>query len=167
MILRCSSRLFWRITPSPPKATHCTNLFQASAIFVAALMVRRSSSSFMKRSKKIVLTTRPKAGKGPLGLDRRHPGRGSNREAGPPDVPTEGRHATHRPGHFRAYLVSGSTPLTPATLPGEARLRRRRRAWRTGGDLRPQGIPKDIPLGGEVLSGAIDRFQERQQIRLL
>ena len=33
--------------------------------------------------------------------------------------------------------------------------------------LHPQGIPKVIPLGAEEVSGAIDRFQERQQIRLL
>src|SRR5262245_41061394 len=32
MILRCSSRLFWRTTPSPPNATHWTNPFQASEI---------------------------------------------------------------------------------------------------------------------------------------
>src|SRR5262245_33297295 len=38
---------------------------------------------------------------------------------------------------------------------------RRRRT----GALQPQHIPKVIPLGAEELSGAIDRFQERQQIR--
>jgi hypothetical protein len=35
------------------------------------------------------------------------------------------------------------------------------------GACRPQGIPKDIPLGDEAVGGAIDRLQEHQQIRLI
>src|SRR5262249_53108882 len=40
----------------------------------------------------------------------------------------------------------------------------RRRTWRTGRYLRPQSIPKIVPLRAEVGGGAIDRFQELQQI---
>ena len=43
----------------------------------------------------------------------------------------------------------------------------RRRGRRTVAAYRPQTIPKDVPLGAEVGGGAIDRFQEHQQIRLL
>ena len=38
---------------------------------------------------------------------------------------------------------------------------------RTGGHLRPQVIPKVVPFRSEIGGGAIDRFQEHQQIRLL
>src|SRR5215510_7421066 len=55
--------VFCRITPSPPKATHCTNWFHASTVFVEAVMVRRSSSSLINWRRKMVRTTRPSSRK--------------------------------------------------------------------------------------------------------
>src|SRR5262245_61443943 len=46
------------------------------------------------------------------------------------------------------------------------RYRLRHRRHRTGA-LHPHRIPEHIPLGAEVVGGAIDRLQERQQIRPL
>jgi hypothetical protein len=63
-------------------------------------------------------------------------------------------------------VMLGTNTSATAKRAGGSTLSRRWRAWRTGA-LRPQGIPKVVPLGAEVRRGAIDRFQEHQQIRLL
>jgi hypothetical protein len=75
-------------------------------------------------------------------------------------------------------MLPMSRPAGPALIPMQvnvAALRvrrccvtvlRHRWRWRAGA-LLPDEIPKFVPIGTEVGGGAIDRFQERQQIRPL
>jgi hypothetical protein len=66
----------------------------------------------------------------------------------------------------RASLLRPALRLSRCESMSPYRVRRRRCInvrLRTGA-LQPHRIPEHIPLGSEVGSGAIDRFQEHQQI---